>query len=128
MNEATKNKVAKNTESKVEVAAPVAKVTKAPMFEIKVTALREAIVTDMNSNKEYKVKVEPYHRVDKTGNRIVCRQVRVDGIPGATTRSGVVQIPRQVDKESGKLLLKVTFQSDLSGKKTSSTEFNEMFI
>ena len=120
MNKETKIQSNKDQTTKTE--------TKAPMYEIRITALREAIVKDLNSNKEYKVKVEPYHRVNKNGERVVCRQVRIDGIPGVQARSGVVQVPKQIDKASGKQKLLVTFKSDLTGKKTSSMNFSEQFI
>ena len=125
MNKETKIQSNKEQSNKVQTTKAE---MKTPMYEIKITALREAIVKNLNSNKEYKVKVEPYHRVNKNGERIVCRQVRIDGIPGVQARSGVIQVPRQIDKASGKQKLLVTFKSDLTGKKTSSMEFNEQFI
>jgi len=97
-------------------------------FKIDVIELRKAIVTDTQTNKVYKCKVEPYHRTDKDGNRVARRQVKVLGIPKISQSSGVVQVPTTIDKATGKQKLKVTFYSNLDGKKSTGGDFNAEFI
>lgn len=97
-------------------------------YKIEVVALREAVVTDTQTKKVYKCKVEPYHRTDKDGNRVVRRQVKVVGIPSISQSSGVVQVPVEIDKTTGKQKLKVTFNSNLDGKKVTSADFDAMFV
>ena len=97
-------------------------------YKIEVIALREAVVTDTKNNKTYKCKVEPYHRTTKDGNRVVRRQVKVLGIPSISQSSGVVQVPTTIDKTTGKQKLKVTFYSNLDGKKSTGGDFNAEFI
>lgn len=97
-------------------------------YLINVTGIRTAEVTDLTTNRVYNVKVEPYHRIDKkTGNSFVCRQVRLDNVLGATAKSKVIQVPRILDPITNKLKLLVKFESDLTGKASTSSfaeEFN----
>lgn len=98
------------------------------MFKIEVTSLREAMVTNIETKEQYKVKVEPYTRTKKDGTRQVCRQVRVDGIPGNQLSSGVVQVREQLDKATNKYKLKVTFEHSLSREYNGTSDFAESFV
>lgn len=94
-------------------------------FTIMITSARTATVTDNATKKTYNCKVEPYHR-DKNGKPELKFQVRVDKVPGNLQSSGVIQVPMN---KQGKFMK--TFETDLSGKKSTSIDselnFGEMF-
>lgn len=73
---------------------------------------------DVQSNKSYDCKLQPYTRVGKDGNRIQCCQIAFDSAKVGCENKGVIQLPKVLNKLNDERW----FSSNLNNRKSSNSQ------